>query len=260
MKTIPAGIFQIGDSNDFASDAPVRMMNVPSFQIEENLVTFVLWKGVVAAATGYAFSKGAGQSFPGYNQPVHTVNWFDAVKFCNARSEQEKLVPCYYLSDGKTYRSGEVSPSCDWSASGYRLPTEAEWEKAARGGLVGQRFPWGMTITHRQAVYVTPAAGASYDVGQKNIAPNSTSPVASFPANGYGLYDMAGNLNEWCGDWYGNPPVGLHGPAVGTKRVVRGGSWQDSAGMCRVSARGAGRPSGKSNTGGFRCAQTGVPK
>ena len=87
---------------------------------------------------------------------MQTVNWYDCVKWCNARSQQEGLTPVYYTDAGLTqvYTNGETTTVyANWTANGYRLPTEAEWEKAARGGLSGQRFPWGNTITESQANY-----------------------------------------------------------------------------------------------------------
>lgn len=110
------------------------------------------------------------------------------MKWANARSEKEGLVPCYYTDDTQTtvYRTGTVDVQNDWVkwiACGYRLPTEVEWEKAARGGAAGHRYPWSATdaIDHSRA---------NYDSG-------GTTPVGSFAPNGYGLYDMAGNVWEW---------------------------------------------------------------
>ena len=127
------------------------------------------WQSVYywASSNGYTFAAGAGK---GPNLPVQTVIWYDVVKWCNARSEQAGKPPVYYTNDKQTiiYKTGNVNVTnaqVKWTASGYRLLTEAEWEKAARGGSAGQRFPWGNTITQNLANYYG-STGLSYDSGR----------------------------------------------------------------------------------------------
>ena len=191
---------------------------------------------------------------------------YDCVKWCNARSQQAGKTPVYYTDVGWTaiYTNGEVTVYAMWTAAGYRLPTEAEWEKAARGGLSGQRFPWGNLINQNLANYSGNTA-TNYDLGPTGLniaftngASPHTSPVGSFAANGYGLNDMAGNVFHWCWDWYGTPYAGgadPRGASSGSGRVNRGGSWNDGASGCRTAERYAPIPSRRSDRIGFRCAR-----
>ena len=189
------------------------------------------------------------------DDPMVVVSWYGAVAYCNWRSGQEGYQACYNFSTWE----------CDFSKHGYRLPTEAEWEYAARGGEHSPyyRFPWGDTISHSQANYYATPGG--YDVNPTSvyhpgwndgISPY-TSAVGSFATNGYGLYDMAGNVWEWCNDWYDENyyNVSLYdnptGPANGNSRVLRGGSWFNSPNFCRVAFRHIQPPNNR-YYGGFR--------
>ena len=252
MVLIPAGTFTMGDSLDSLADATPTATTVSAFYMDQKLVTLALWKSVYYWATnhGYGFAYvGSGKA---ENHPVQTIDWYDCVKWCNARSQQAGKTPVYYTDAGLTavYTNGEVTVYTKWTAVGYRLPTEAEWEKAARGGVSGQRFPWGnLLISQSRANYNGATGTYAYDLGPDgyNAIGNypttspGTSPVDSFPPNGYGLYDMAGNVWQWCWDWYGTPYAGgtdPRGAVSGSGRVDRGGSWTYDADYCRSAFRG----------------------
>ena len=249
MVLIPAGSFQMGDAfNEGSSDErPVRTVIVSAFYMDKYEVTKALWDEVASWAAAHAYdiepADGDGKA---PDHPVYDVSWYEAVKWANARSEKEGLSPCYTVS-GTAYRTGQSDPGCNWNANGYRLPTEAEWEKAARGGAAGHRFPWSDTdeIDESRA-----NCDDQYD---------GTTPVRSFAPNGYGLYDMAGNVWEWCGDWYGSElPGGVdpRGPASGSYRVPRGGGWYGHAYYCRVANRNYDWPDDADLYLGFRLVRT----
>ncbi len=272
LALIPAGAFQMGvTSGDTDSDAPSVSVTVNAFYMGKNEVTKALWDEVRtwATANGYTdLATGAGKAA---DHPVHTVSWWDVIKWCNARSQKEGLTPCYTVS-GSVMKTGTTNPTVNWGANGYRLPTEAEWEKAARGGVSGKRFPWGTdTISHSQANYYG-SSSYSYDssgsednyhpIYNEGTAPYS-SPVGSFAANGYGLNDMVGNVFEWCWDGYEastyvNGSTNPRGSASGSDRVLRGGGWGDDAISCRAASRDYSNPTLRNFSIGFRIARSSV--
>jgi formylglycine-generating enzyme required for sulfatase activity len=271
FASIPGGTFAMGrTSGDSDADAPPIIVTVGSFSLQDTETTKAGWDDVRdwAVANGYADLAVGGAKGAGH--PVHSVTWFDAVKWCNARSERERLTPVYSIG-GAVMRTGTGMPVADWSADGYRLPTEAEWERAARGGIAGVRFPWGTdTIAHQQANYFSSASFFSYDTSvTRDFHPSHTSggtpytaPAGSFPRNGFGLGDLSGNVAEWCWDWYhsshylsSNGTTDPRGAAPSGYRVMRGGSWNSLATRCRASDRQFALPSEPNHASGFRPAR-----
>ena len=267
MALIPAGSFTMGDCmGDYTYELPLHSVYVSGFYLDVNLVSYSQWLTVYNWATSHGYTFDYAGSGKASTHPVQGIDWYDCVKWCNARSEKEGRVPAYYTDAGLSvrYRSGQVAPYVNWS-SGYRLPTEAEWEKAARGGVSGQRFPWGNTITHSQANYYSSSSYPSdtsptrgYHATFNDGVYPYTSPVGYFAANGYGLYDMSGNVWQWCWDWYGSYSSGSQtdprGAPSGSYRVFRGGGWGNYAYYCRAAYRSYYYPDGRNYYDGFRSA------
>jgi sulfatase modifying factor 1 len=249
-----------------ASEAQQAM---DDFYIGETEVTYSEWKSVLAWAlkNKYSFtavsseathyvvaSRGQIGVGKGDFHPAILMNWWDAVKWCNAKSEKEGKTPCYYTSSAKTaaevYRRGDLNLTDEmvlWSASGYRLPTSPEWEFAARGGLIGKEYPWGDTISQAQANYCLVDFDDEKPGGKAGIIPRYavgkypfTNPVKDFDPNGYGLYGMAGNVREWCWTRYDE------------NRVIRGGGWKHESGDCAVWREDGHTPDNDSGDIGFR--------
>jgi len=230
---IPAGDFLMGSDNGNADEAPRHKVVLSPFAMDKFEVT----QGQFAALQLPDPSQ-----FKSADRPVEQIRWLSAVEFCNARSKAEELEPCY----------DEVTFECNFDAAGYRLPTEAEWEYAARAG-VDTDIPSSNT----------PSKLKSYACYAGNSR-NKTDPVGQKKPNAWGLHDMLGNVAEWCQDVYSesyyqqSPADNPFGPLLGDKRVMRGGSWKASEASCSVTAR-QGCVAGftdacfTGNTLGFRC-------
>jgi formylglycine-generating enzyme required for sulfatase activity len=195
-------------------EKPAHQVKLDGYWIYKNEVTVGQYKQF-CAATGRTMPN-LDSDFSGDDHPVVNVTWFDAVAYCR------------------------------WA--GVRLPTEAQWEKAARG-TDGRIYPWGNV----------------WDKDKANADGDQTTPVGSFPkgASPYGCLDMAGNVWEWCQDWYGSdyyassPASNPTGPASGDKRVLRGGSWISTSYFCRCAGRDGNDPSSTYHGYGFRCVAPG---
>jgi formylglycine-generating enzyme required for sulfatase activity len=272
MVLIPAGQFKMGDdvSGNLSYALPVHAVSVDAFYLDRYETTYEQWKDVYAwaVANGYSFNTvGVNGSYPdgiGTNMPVSTVSWYDVIKWLNARSQKEGRTPVYYTDSSRNvvYKTGRIdleNDMVDWSANGYRLPTEAEWEWAARGGTAARPYYWGDNLT---------PADANYHLG-------GAVTVGLYPPNRYGLYDMAGNLYEWVWDW-GSATDGYRnwaswgsknprGPAMAElqatekTRVRRSGSWAEGSVYSRVFERVFRVPSYTAPYKGFRSARNNQP-
>ena len=233
MAQIPAGCFDMGDTfnEGYPDELPVHNVCISAFEMDIHEVTNAEYKACVddGACTPPEGRKSATRDSyygnPEYADfPVIRVDWIQANEYCA------------------------------WA--GKRLPTEAEWEYAARGGLAGKRYPWGDAISGADANFYD--SGDPWDNDTSKVEyydPQPTSP------NGYGLYDMAGNVWEWVNDWYKgtyyqeSPHNDPQGPPSGTDRVLRGGSWRHSPSLVRVSYRSRPDPDYGRHAIGFRCAR-----
>lgn len=224
FRQIPAGTFTMGctpsDSEcDPDESPPHRVTLSKAFMMAQTETTNAQYGRCIAEGACSAPTPSNDYNDPGkHDHPVVNVTWDDAKTFCR------------------------------WA--GARLPTEAEWEYAARGGRTESRYPWGASISHDSANYKETGGRDQW---------SGTSPVGSFEPTGYGLYDMSGNAWEWVADWYGdysqtdvrNPS----GPSSGPRRVLRGGSWSSVPRWLRVSFRVRGAPGYRLGSDGFRCAR-----
>jgi formylglycine-generating enzyme required for sulfatase activity len=224
---VEGGTFRMG-SNSNDNERPVHTVTVKTFHISKFEVTQREWVEIMGTNPA---------NFKGDDLPVEQVSWYDAVEYCNKLSLKEGLNPAY--------RGSGNSISCDFSASGYRLPTEAEWEYAARGG---NKDP--MSYEYSGGNSVDAAGWYSGNSGGR------THPAGTKVPNSLGLYDMSGNVWEWCWDWYGSysgsSQTDPRGASSGTYRGLRGGSWFNSAQYLRSAVRVNDTPSYRNNNLGFR--------
>jgi sulfatase modifying factor 1 len=253
MAVLPPGFFSMGciggDANCASRETPNRFVSLSPFEMGITEVTQSQWNAVMG-------SNNSTFSYPVCADcPMETVSWFDALVFCNALSEARGLTPCYYSDAGFTQVYGKSG--FDWtlpntgtvywnpSAKGYRLPTEAEWEYAARGNKL----------------YIYSGSATLDLVSWHGLNSSSkTNPVKKLFQNGFGLYDMSGNVFEWCWDWFGTYPstaeTNPSGPSSGANKILRGGCYNVLDTNHRVTYRYDQPANFRSSTAGFRIART----
>jgi len=238
MVQIPGGSFQMGSTTN-SSEQPVHTVTLSGFYMGKYEVTQEQWVAVMGSNPSY-FTGSPASGEVQNKRPVERVNWYDALVFCNKLSMREGLSPAYRISgstDPAVWGTVPTSGNSTWDAvqivagsTGYRLPTEAQWEYAARGGngSPGNYTYSGSNTVGNVAWYSDNSGDKTHEVGKR-------------VPNGLGLYDMSGNVWEWCWDWYGSYPSGAQtdpgGADSGSDRVLRGGCWYNSAGYTRSAFR-----------------------
>ena len=229
MVWIPGGSFEMGDAG-YSYSGPVHTVTVSGFSMGKYEVTQTQYQSVMGSNPSNRYGVGN-------NYPVYYVSWYDAVEFCNKLSEREGLTQAYTISG--------TNVTWNRNANGYRLPTEAEWEYAAKGGngSPGNYTYSGSNNAGNVAWYSSNSGDKTHHVGTKS-------------PNGLGLYDMSGNVYEWCWDWHrtytSEEQTDPMGASSGSYRVLRGGGWFDSAEGVRSASRDGSDPYGRYFIIGFR--------
>lgn len=239
LVLIPAGPFSLGNTGSYEGEydekPPVTIIISKPFYISKYEITQQQYKAVMGNNPS---------EFKGDDLPVEQVSWYDALNFCNRLSQSEGLTPCYTMNGTKV--------TCDFEANAYRLPTEAEWEYAAKAGTKTDFYSGKLTYSGNSPIDPNLDKIAWYSANSSN----ATHPVGQKAPNAFGLYDMSGNVWEWCWDRYAEYPSketkDYQGPEIGTYRVYRGGGWRNLAWYCRSTNRDRNYLDDKNNSLGFR--------
>jgi len=221
MIVIPSGVIRMGCERGAENERPVHRVSLDQFAIGRFAVTNREYRNFVKATANSAPKNWTDVRFNHPDKPVVGVSWFDATKYCEWLSQKSNKL--------------------------YRLPTEAEWERAARGLLEDKLYTWGDEAPNLQPNYDLLWIDGPERVGQR-------------PQNTFGLFEISENIHEWCSDWFdkdyysGSPFHNPKGPIAGTRRSSRGGSWRHKIRIARVSARSSLPPDFRYDDYGFRCA------
>ncbi len=231
MILVAGGEFTMGSEDGNEDEEPVHGVGVSSFYLGRTEVSQALWESVMGSNP----SENKNPAFA-----AGMVSWYDAVRFCNMLSKRDGLTPCYS-------GMGEIV-TCDFAANGYRLPTEAEWAFAARGGNASKGYRYaGSNSLDEVGWYHDNCEGTEHAIGLKR-------------SNELGFFDMSGGQWEWCWDWYAEYPKGAQvdprGPQDGETRIIRGGTWNIGAEGSRVSRRGDWCADCRSFNTGLRLCRT----
>jgi formylglycine-generating enzyme required for sulfatase activity len=254
---INGGAFMMGSP----ANEPQRIGDETQHQVKVN--SFYMGKYLVTQKEYQEVMGTNPSNFKGDNLPVEMVSWYDAIEYCNKRSQREGLTPAYTIDKSRSDPNNQQErDTLRWlvtwnrNANGYRLPTEAEWEYACRAGTTTP-FNTGNNITTGNANY---DGNNPYNNNAKGEFRRKTTPVGSFAPNPWGLYDMHGNVFEWCWDWYGSypswPQIDPRGAVSGSYRVLRGGSWDYIGSSLRSASRLYFDPSGRVYAYGFRLVRS----
>jgi formylglycine-generating enzyme required for sulfatase activity len=248
MVLVKGGTFIMGTNSGDKDEKPAHEVLISDFYIGKHEVTQSEWM---------KYNKFNRCKFKGNDLPVENVSWFEVIKYCNDRSIDEGLEPCYNFKNGHR--------ECDFRKNGYRLPTEAEWEYAAQEMQVVSKTLYSGSNNLMEVAWYWSNSGLEFmdktwDFTRIQDNKCQTHPVEQLSPNKLGLYDMSGNVREWCWDLYGDfsksDKQNPKGNSSGVYRVVKGGSWVNFPENCRIKNRFGHTPTLKYSDLGFRLCRT----